>query len=144
MFQNEAKHHSVLSGFRDREEITVPCHCGRGIQLSLIHILATAYVEILRSTPVIVQVFIIYYGVFSIVQLPNFQMFGFIKFNRFFPGVVALGMNSGAYLCEIIRSGIPVSYTHLESSSITTQRSMLRLYAKEHHLNVIDEYIRCV
>ena len=26
-----------------------------------------------------------------------------------------------------------------ESSSITTQRSMLRLYAKEHHLNVIDE-----
>lgn len=28
-----------------------------------------------------------------------------------------------------------------ESSSITTQRSMLHLYAKEHHLNVIDEYI---
>ncbi len=68
--------------------------------------LATAYVEILRSTPVIVQIFIIYYGVFSIIQLPSFQMFGFIKFDRFFPGVVALGMNSGAYLCEIIRAGI--------------------------------------
>ncbi len=68
--------------------------------------LATAYVEILRSTPVIVQVFIIYYGVFGIIQLPTFQMFGFIKFSRFFPGVVALGMNSGAYLCEIIRAGI--------------------------------------
>ena len=68
--------------------------------------LATAYVEILRSTPVIVQVFIIYYGVFGIVQLPSFQIFGFIKFSRFFPGVVALGMNSGAYLCEIIRAGI--------------------------------------
>lgn len=68
--------------------------------------LATAYVEILRSTPVLVQVFIIYYGVFSVIQLPGFQLFGFIKFNRFFPGVVALGMNSGAYLCEIIRSGI--------------------------------------
>lgn len=68
--------------------------------------LATAYVEVLRSTPVIVQVFIIYYGVFSMIQLPAFQLFGFIKFNRFFPGVVALGMNSGAYLCEIIRSGI--------------------------------------
>lgn len=68
--------------------------------------IATAYVEILRSTPVIVQIFIIYYGVFSLVELPSFQMFGFIKFQRFFPGVVALGMNSGAYLCEIIRSGI--------------------------------------
>ena len=68
--------------------------------------LATAYVEILRSTPVIVQIFIIYYGVFSVIKLPSFQMFGFIKFDRFFPGVVALGMNSGAYLCEIIRAGI--------------------------------------
>lgn len=69
--------------------------------------LATAYVEILRSTPVIVQVMIIYHGVFGILfDLPAFTFFGFIKFERFFPGVVALGMNSGAYLCEIIRSGL--------------------------------------
>lgn len=68
--------------------------------------LATAYVEILRSTPVIVQLFIIYLGVFGVIELPNFQLFGFVAFNRFFPGVVALGMNSGAYLCEIIRAGI--------------------------------------
>ncbi|MCD8347511.1 MAG: amino acid ABC transporter permease [Lachnospiraceae bacterium] len=71
-----------------------------------LNFLATAYVEILRSTPVVVQVFIIYYVVFSAISLPSFKLFGFIKFNRFFPGVVALGMNSGAYLCEIIRSGI--------------------------------------
>lgn len=71
-----------------------------------LNFIATAYVEILRSTPVLVQLFIIYFGVFSIIELPNFQLFGFIKFGRFFPGVVALGMNSGAYLCEIIRAGI--------------------------------------
>jgi len=68
--------------------------------------LATAYVEVIRSTPVLVQIFIIYYGIFGLIELPGFQLFGFIKFNRFFPGIVALGMNSGAYLCEIIRSGI--------------------------------------
>ena len=68
--------------------------------------IATAYVEILRSTPVIVQIFIIYFGVFGVVKLPAYNIFGFIKFSRFFPGVVALGMNSGAYLCEIIRAGI--------------------------------------
>ncbi len=69
--------------------------------------LATAYVEILRSTPVVVQIAIIYYGVFgSLITLPKFTFLGFIKFDRFFPGVIALGMNSGAYLCEIIRSGI--------------------------------------
>jgi len=68
--------------------------------------LATAYVEILRSTPVMVQVFIIYYVVFGNVDLPSFKLFGLIRFDRFLPGVVALSMNSGAYLCEIIRSGI--------------------------------------
>ena len=72
-----------------------------------ISFLATAYVEVLRSTPVIVQIMIIYHGVFGkLIDLPNFTMFGFLKFNRFLPGVVALGMNSGAFLCEIIRSGI--------------------------------------
>ncbi len=72
-----------------------------------ISFLATAYVEIIRSTPVLVQIMIIYHGVFGmLIDLPSLTLFGFIRFNRFFPGVVALGMNSGAYLCEIIRSGI--------------------------------------
>ena len=69
--------------------------------------LATAYVEILRSTPVLVQIMIIYHGVFGkLIDIPSYTLFGFLKTNRFIPGVVALGMNSGAYLCEIIRSGI--------------------------------------
>ena len=68
--------------------------------------IATAYVEIIRSTPMMVQILIIYLGVFSVVSLPKFSIFGFIESQRFIPGVVALGMNSGAYLCEIIRSGI--------------------------------------
>lgn len=68
--------------------------------------LATAYVEIIRSTPMLVQIFIIYYGLFGVIDLPGFQLFGFIKFSRFFPGAVALSMNSAAYLCEIIRAGI--------------------------------------
>ena len=71
-----------------------------------ISFLATAYVEVLRSTPVIVQIAVIYYGIFGLIKLPTFSIFGITKFHRFFPGVVAMGMNSGAYLCEIIRSGI--------------------------------------
>ena len=69
-------------------------------------VIATAYVEVIRSTPMMVQILIIYLGVFSVIQLPKFSIFGFIESQRFIPGVVALGMNSGAYLCEIIRSGI--------------------------------------
>ena len=85
---------------------------GKGFLLTLskfnpVSFLATAYVEIIRSTPVLVQIFIIYLGVFGqLIKLPRFTIFGFIKFERFFPGVVALGLNSAAYLCEIMRSGI--------------------------------------
>ena len=84
---------------------------GKGFLLSLsrfnpLAFIATVYVEVLRSTPVIVQIAVIYYGIFGVIDLPTFSIFGITKFHRFFPGVVALGMNSGAYLCEIIRSGI--------------------------------------
>ncbi len=69
--------------------------------------LATAYVEIMRSTPVLVQMWIIYYGVFgALFSLPRFKMLGFINFDRFVPGAITLGLNSAAYLCEIIRSGL--------------------------------------
>lgn len=67
---------------------------------------ATVYVEVFRATPMLVQLFIIYYIVFAPIKLPSFKLFGFIRFERFLPGVVALAMNSGAYLCEIIRAGI--------------------------------------
>ena len=68
--------------------------------------LANVYVEVFRATPMLVQLFIIYYIIFAGVDLPNFKLFGFIRFDRFLPGVVALSFNSGAYLSEIIRSGI--------------------------------------
>lgn len=73
----------------------------------ILKLIATVYVEIFRATPMVVQVFIIFYVVFNGVKvLPNFKLYGFIRFDRFFPAVVALSLNSGAYLSEIIRSGI--------------------------------------
>lgn len=75
-------------------------------RFKLLRGVATAYVEIFRATPMIVQLFLIYYVVLGGVTLPSFKLFGFIRFERFFPGVIALSLNSGAYLCEIIRSGI--------------------------------------
>ena len=68
--------------------------------------LATVYVEVFRATPMLVQLFFVYYVIFGNIDLPSFKLFGFIRFDRFFPGVVALSLNSGAYLSEIIRSGI--------------------------------------
>lgn len=79
--------------------------------------LATAYIEIFRATPMLVQIFVIYYIVFAKINVPAFKLFGFIRFERFLPGVVALAMNSGAYLAEIIRSGIQsIDYGQTEAA----------------------------
>ena len=59
--------------------------------------LATVYVELFRATPMVVQIFLIFYVVFADIKvLPGFKLFGFIRFDRFFPAVVALALYSGA------------------------------------------------
>ncbi len=68
--------------------------------------LASIYVEVFRATPMIVQLFLIYNVALAGVSLPSFKLFGLIRFERFLPGVIALSLNSAAYLSEIIRSGI--------------------------------------
>lgn len=65
-----------------------------------------AYIAVFRSTPLLVQLMIIYYGVFSWITIPRFLIFGFIDASRFIPGVVALALNSSAYVAEIFRAGI--------------------------------------
>ncbi len=68
--------------------------------------LAGAYIAVFRSTPLMVQLYIIYYGVFSVIHIPPYTVLGFIDLSRFVPGVVALALNSSAYVAEIIRAGI--------------------------------------
>ena len=74
--------------------------------IKIAKLFASVYLEVLRATPLLVQLFIVYNVLLAGVSLPKFRMFGFIRFERFLPGVIALSLNSGAYLCEIIRSGI--------------------------------------
>lgn len=75
-------------------------------RVKILKAIATAYVEVIRATPMMVQLFLVYYVLMAPVSLPTWKLFGFIRFERFIPGVVALSLNSGAYLSEIIRSGI--------------------------------------
>lgn len=56
-----------------------------------------AYTSIFRGTPLILQLFIIYYG---LPQLIDYQIPAFLA------AVLAFGLNSGAYVSEIIRAGI--------------------------------------
>lgn len=65
-----------------------------------------AYIAVFRSTPLLVQLSIIYFGLFGVIQIPRLYLFGFIDISRFIPGVVALALNSSAYVAEIFRAGI--------------------------------------
>ena len=67
--------------------------------------LATAYIEFFRGTPLMVQLMFIFYGLPMIGV--TFPKVSFIPdFDRFAAGVVAMSLNSCAYVAEIIRSGI--------------------------------------
>lgn len=60
-------------------------------------ILATAYIEIIRGTPMLLQIMLVYYG-FD-------QLFG-IDMKAITAGIIAVSLNSAAYVSEIIRAGI--------------------------------------
>lgn len=68
--------------------------------IKAVHWFAAAYIDFLRGTPLLVQIFLIYYGtpqLFDFVPPDNF---------RFMSGILAMGFNSGAYIAEIFRAGI--------------------------------------
>ncbi|MCR5369532.1 MAG: amino acid ABC transporter permease [Clostridium sp.] len=71
-----------------------------------VRLVAGAYVQFVRCTPMLVQIFLVYYIVFGFISLPKFTFLGFIQFERFFPGAVALALNSGGYMSDVIRGGI--------------------------------------
>lgn len=57
--------------------------------------LSTVYVELVRGTPLLVQIFIFYFFIGTVLNL-----------SREFAGVAALALFTGAYVAEIVRSGV--------------------------------------
>ena len=78
--------------------------------------LAVAYIEFIRGTPLMVQLMFIFYGLPMIgVKIPDISWIP--NFSRFAAGIVAMSMNSCAYVAEVIRSGIQaVDYGQTEAA----------------------------
>ncbi|EFU77507.1 amino acid ABC transporter permease [Lachnoanaerobaculum saburreum] len=64
-------------------------------KLKVLNFLCNVYLTVIRGTPVVVQLLIIYFVIFSS-----------IKIDKSIAAVLAFGINSGAYQAEIFRSGI--------------------------------------
>ncbi|KYH34282.1 arginine transport system permease protein ArtQ [Clostridium tepidiprofundi DSM 19306] len=72
----------------------------------ILHSLATAYIEFIRGTPLLVQLYIIYYGLPLLgIQLPSVSIIS-DNFSDILAAIIALSINSSAYSAEIFRAGI--------------------------------------
>ena len=67
--------------------------------------IATAYIEFIRGTPLMVQLMFIFYGLpMAGITLPDISWIP--NFSRFSAGIIAMSLHSCAYTAEIIRSGV--------------------------------------
>lgn len=79
---------------------TIPTKKKRGVNkvlIRLLQLLGTAYVEVFRSTPMIVQAMLIFYGS---------KQFFHVDMDPLFAACLIVSINTGAYLAETIRGGI--------------------------------------
>ncbi|MGV0168643.1 ABC transporter substrate-binding protein/permease [Furfurilactobacillus sp. WILCCON 0119] len=70
--------------------------------------IAVSYIEFVRGTPLMVQILFIYFGLGVVVNIP-----------ALLSGIIAVSLNSGAYVAEVIRSGInslPIGQTEAARS----------------------------
>ncbi len=64
-------------------------------KLKLLNLLCRVYLTVIRGTPVLIQLLLIY-----------FVVFGSVRIDKSLVAILAFGINSGAYVAEIFRSGI--------------------------------------
>ena len=70
-------------------------------KVKILNLISSAYVELIRGTPLLAQIMLVKFGLYDLItantkiSIPDIAI-----------GIIAVSLNSGAYVCEIIRSGI--------------------------------------
>lgn len=90
---------------------------------------AISYVELIRCTPLMIQVFIVYFGFTAGLK---------IKITPFNAGVIALTINSAAYVSEIMRSGIE----SIDKGQFEAARSLGMNYAKTMRYIILPQAVK--
>jgi polar amino acid transport system permease protein len=81
---------------------------GRMSKFLPFRIVSGFYIWVFRGTPLLVQIAFLYFGlgVTGIYKFPDFDFGGFVLTGAIQAGILALGVNEGAYMSEIVRAGI--------------------------------------
>ena len=66
-------------------------------KVKILRAISTIYIEIVRGTPMMVQIALVYFGSYVIMG---------VNMDGFLAALIAVSLNSAAYVAEIIRSGI--------------------------------------
>lgn len=83
--------------------------------------IAASYVQAIRSTPLLIQIYVIYFS------LPALPLLG-RRLDELEGGIIALGLNAGAYMSEIIRAGITsISTGQVEAAQSVGMTYMQRM-----------------
>ena len=102
------------------------CFMGRS-RIKIVKFISAVYIWIIRGTPMIVQAFIVYFGMPQLIQLwiPTFRI------DPFLAGLITLTMNASAYLSEIFRGGInSVNYGQIEAArslGLNSAKTMIKV-----------------
>lgn len=101
----------------------------------ILNLLGTVYVDAVRGVPLIVLAYFIYFGVPVAIKSMGFQDF---RMSALQAGTIALSMNCGAYMAEIIRAGIE----SVDKGQMEASRSLGLSYGKSMRLVVVPQAIR--
>lgn len=100
--------------------VAVVAGSARASNSKMLRTIAGIYVEVFRGTSALVQMFWIYF----VLPLPPFNL----SLTAFQAGALALGLNVGAYMAEVVRGGInAVDKGQIEASIALNMTPMLRL-----------------
>lgn len=108
----------------------------------VLNFLGTIYVDAVRGVPLIVLAFFIYFGVPSGIQQlgKSFDIAAFQQFrlSALQGGTIALAMNCGAYMAEIIRAGIQ----SVDKGQMEASRSLGLTYGKSMRLIIVPQAVK--
>lgn len=106
----------------------------KNLIMKLLKFVANFYITVIRGTPVVVQLFVIYYLIFASTGLPKLLV-----------AMIAFGINSGAYVAEIVRGGIlsvdAGQYEAGRSLGLSGRITMIRIILPQAIKNVLSALV---
>jgi polar amino acid transport system permease protein/cystine transport system permease protein len=100
------------------------------VRIGLVTLVVRTYIELVRGTPVLAQLFILYFGLTEIG----------IRFTPIQAAILGLGLNGGAYLAEVFRAGIESIHAGQMEAALTvgmTPLAAMRYVVLPQALNVV-------